>query len=67
MFYSHVYPTHVRSIPTLVIPQKIKDKISVFFCEFNEIIGNNLAEIDSFIKQHNELLPLLINGQITIE
>ena len=63
----HVYPTHVGSIPLLVIPQKIKDRISGFFCESNRIIGNNLVEIDSLIKQRDELLSLLMNGQVSVD
>lgn len=62
----HVYPTHVGSIPILVIPQKIKEKISDLFCESNEIIGINLAEINTLTKQRDELLPLLMNGQVSV-
>lgn len=62
----HVYPAHVASIPILVIPQNLKDKISSIFCNSNERTANNLAEIETLSKQRDELLPLLMNGQATV-
>ncbi len=62
----HVYPTHVGVVPIVVIPAKLKGKISDIFCKSNEIIGNNLAEIEHLTKLRDELLPLLMNGQVSV-
>ena len=62
----HVYPAHVASIPILAIPQNLKEKVSDFFCKSNDVIAKNLAEIENLIKQRDELLPLLMNGQATV-
>lgn len=62
----HVYPAHVSNIPILEIPQVLKDKVSEFFCNSNEKIATNLVENEILTKQRDELLPLLMNGQASV-
>ena len=63
----HVYPAHVANIPTLAIPQNLKQRVSDFFCKSNDVIAANLAEVENLTKLRDELLPLLMNGQATVE
>ena len=62
----HVYPAHVANIPTLAIPQNLKQRVSDFFCKSNDVIAANLAEVENLTKLRDELLPLLMNGQATV-
>ena len=49
-------------IPPIETKKKFNEKICVIF----SAIQNNLRETENLIKQRNELLPLLMNGQVTV-
>ncbi len=48
-------------IPTRNILKLFDEKISIY-----QTIVNNYQQIDSLTKQRNELLPLLMNGQVSV-
>ena len=61
-------PTNGTTIPKCNYPPKqilqaFHNKVVVIF----DSIKNNINEINALTKQRDELLPLLMNGQITIE
>lgn len=60
----HVYPTDIQDLKFICIPESYKTKLSKLFIAWNNQIANNSREIDDLIKQRDELLPLLMNGQI---
>ena len=62
----HVYPTDIDCLKFVCIPDYLKNKISTLFLAWNKQIANNVIETENLIKQRNELLPLLMNGQVTL-
>ena len=56
-----------RNIKICIPPKSIMDDFNQMFKDSFEKIINNRIEIDVLTKQRDELLPLLMNGQITIE
>lgn len=63
----HVYPEHINVLPIIVPPPSILEKVKVFFLQLNKKQFNCEKEAESLIKLRDELLPLLMNGQVTIE
>ncbi len=62
----HVYPFQIAELPILIIPQDVKNAIASVLLSSNEEIGNNQKKINALTKQRNELLPLLMNGQVSV-
>ena len=62
----HVYPEHINKIPIVVPSQQILDKVAILFEQINKQQGEVCREIESFTKQRDELLPLLMNGQVSV-
>ena len=62
----HVYPTDIDCLNFVCIPNYLKNKISTLFITWNKHIANNVIETEKLIKQRDELLPLLMNGQVTL-
>ena len=62
----HVYPEHINKIPIVIPPIEIFNKIK------NELISINkqqrilIKQIENLTKQRDELLPLLMNGQVSV-
>lgn len=56
-----------RNIKICIPPKSIMDDFNQMFKDSFEKIINNRIEIDVLTKQRDELLPLLMNGQVTIE
>ena len=63
----HVYPSDIQDLPFICIPEELKERISELYLELNKDIANNLKEIESLTKQRDELLPLLMNGQVNFD
>ena len=60
----HLSDKHMKDLYVLVCPNKtLREKLDSIL----SMIIKNRTEITSLTKQRNELLPLLMNGQITIE
>ena len=62
----HVYPEHINKIPIVVPSQQILDKVGILFEQINKQQGELCREIESLTKQRDELLPLLMNGQVSV-
>jgi len=60
----HVYPSDIECLKFICIPDDLKNKIGVFLISLNKEIAKNTKEIEKLIKQRDELLPLLMNGQV---
>ena len=60
----HVYPSDFESLTFVCVPDILKEKISNLFVAWNKEIANNTKEIEKLVKQRDELLPLLMNGQV---
>ena len=63
----HIQPSDVATIPMIVVPKEVKDKISILFEKTNSKIKNNISELEDLIKLRDTLLPLLMNGQVSIK
>ncbi len=62
----HVYPNHVGSLPMVVIPDSIKKEVGDFFFSTNQQIRCNDEEIDRLTALRDSLLPMLMNGQVSV-
>ena len=63
----HVLPSDIAEIPMVFPEVKVKERIRDFLIDSNRIIGLNTREIERLSHQRDDLLPLLMNGQVTIE
>ena len=62
----HVYPEHINKIPIVIPPRQLLDKVGELLVGANMQEGELAREIESLIKQRDELLPLLMNGQVSV-
>ena len=62
----HVYPEHINKIPIVIPPRQLLDKVGDLLVGTNKQQGELAREIDSLTKQRDELLPLLMNGQVSV-
>ena len=62
----HVYPEHINKIPIVIPPQQLLDKVGELLVGANMQEGELAREIESLTKQRDELLPLLMNGQVSV-
>ena len=62
----HVYPEHINKIPIVIPPRQLLDKVGELLVGANKQQGELAREIESLIKQRDELLPLLMNGQVSV-
>ena len=62
----HVYPEHINKIPIVIPPRQLLDKVGNLLVGTNKQQGELAREIDSLTKQRDELLPLLMNGQTSV-
>lgn len=63
----HVYPNDIEVLQMCVIPKPLKDKISGFMLTINEQIEKNNRQTDELTALRDFLLPLLMNGQVTVK
>ena len=62
----HVYPEHINKIPIVVPSPGILAKVKNLLVKSNQKQSEISREIESFTKQRDELLPLLMNGQVSV-
>jgi len=62
----HVYPSDIKDIWFYEIPQNIKNKFGLIFTTINEQIAKQLLENTNLAHLRDFLLPLLMNGQVTV-
>lgn len=62
----HVYPEHINKIPIVIPPQLLLDKIRKLLVRANKQQGELTKQIANLTKQRDELLPLLMNGQVSV-
>ena len=63
----HVYPEHISKLYIVVPPIDVLRKIEILFIATNNKQGKVETEIESLTKQRDELLPLLMNGQVNCD
>ena len=63
----HIYPSDITVIPMVFPKKEVKEKIANLFVGSNNQIGENIHEIERLTALRDELLPLLMNGQVKIE
>ena len=63
----HILPSDIAEIPMVFPEAKVKERIRDFLIESNRIIGLNTREIERLTHQRDELLPLLMNGQVEVK
>ncbi len=62
----HIYPSQVGALPILKIPSAIKEQVRDFFIASNKQIARNERVVEDLVKLRDELLPLLMNGQASV-
>jgi type I restriction enzyme S subunit len=62
----HVYPNDIKEIQYCDIPSDLKEKISITLMSINDKIANLQKESAELIALRDFLLPLLMNGQVTV-
>ena len=62
----HVYPEHINKIPIVIPSPDILAKIKDLLMDSNQKQSEISREIESLSKQRDELLPLLMNGQVSV-
>lgn len=62
----HIYPEHINKIPIVIPPVKIFNKIKDELTNINKQQRILIKQIEALTKQRDELLPLLMNGQVSV-
>ena len=62
----HVLPSDIGEIPMVIPSNNIKERITHFFIKTNKQIAENTKELEHLITLRDKLLPLLMNGQVTL-
>jgi len=62
----HVLPSDIAEIPMVFPDAKVKERIRGFLVDSSKKIGINTSEIERLTRQRDELLPLLMNGQVEV-
>ena len=62
----HVYPEHINKIPIVIPSPDILAKIKDLLMDSNQKQSEISREIESLSKQRDQLLPLLMNGQVSV-
>ncbi len=62
----HVLPSDIAEIPMVFPNAKVKERIRGFLVDSSKKIGINTSEIERLARQRDELLPLLMNGQVEV-
>jgi type I restriction enzyme S subunit len=63
----HVYPNDIASLKYLVIPEALVELFGEQVLSANEKISNNQKENELLLKLRDWLLPMLMNGQVTVK
>ena len=62
----HVYPEHIGKIPIVIPPAPILKKIAPLLQQSNVQQSVIEKSNENLVKQRDELLPLLMNGQVSL-
>ena len=62
----HILPSDIGEIPMVFPPNHIKGSISSFFIKTNKQIAENTIELEHLLSLRDNLIPLLMNGQVTL-
>ena len=62
----HILPSDIGEIPMIIPSNSIKERISQFFIKTNKQIAENTKELEHLSSLRDNLLPLLMNGQVTL-
>jgi len=62
----HVYPSDIKVLNYAVPPQKILNKVERIFIPLNSHISNNLRQNQYLSQLRDWLLPMLMNGQVSV-
>ena len=62
----HVYPEHINKIPIVIPSPDILAKIKDLLMDSNQKQSEISREIESLSKRRDQLLPLLMNGQVSV-
>jgi len=62
----HVYPHDIEGIKICEIPTNLVEKVQPFLLGINEQIAVNERQNEEFTSLRDFLLPLLMNGQVTV-
>ncbi len=63
----HIQPSDIAAIPMIIVPKPIKDKLSALYEKVNTEIRTNSNSTENLIELRDRLLPLLMNGQVSIK
>ena len=62
----HILPSDIGEIPMIIPSNSIKERISQFFIKTNKQIAEYTKELEHLSSLRDNLLPLLMNGQVTL-
>ena len=62
----HILPSDIGEIPMIIPSNSIKERISQFFIKTNIQIAEYTKELEHLSSLRDNLLPLLMNGQVTL-
>ena len=63
----HVYPSDIKDIWYFEIPKRMEEKFSPLFISINEQIAKNQLEATSLARLRDWLLPMMMNGQVSVK
>ena len=62
----HILPSDIGEIPMVIPSNSIKERITQFFIKTNKQIAENTKELEHLTSLRDNLVPLLMNGQVTL-
>lgn len=62
----HVYPSDIRILDYIVPEDAVTDRFGEFVIPLNDLVANNLSENQQLTELRDWLLPMLMNGQVTV-
>lgn len=62
----HVYPSDIRILDYVVPEDAVIDRFGEFAIPLNDLVANNLSENQQLTELRDWLLPMLMNGQVTV-
>ena len=62
----HVYPEHINKLHIVIPTADVLSKVETILIASNKEQGKKEREIEFLTKQRDELLPLLMNGQVSV-
>ena len=62
----HVYPNDIRQLYYTIVPNNFIEKYGNITVPMNDRIANNIKETQKLTELRDWLLPMLMNGQVTV-